>query len=105
MKITDDRTNIDYYLEWSTIVDAPVTYGLILDEFKKYYKQEYGEQGMKELPERLKRVEENNIGAYPPFDNYSSYFEHNRAGENETTLNKEGILKKYCRLLTPNQKQ
>lgn len=55
---------IDYYLEWSSIVDAPVTWGMPLEEFKVYYKKQYGLQGMKELPERLERVDKYGTSSY-----------------------------------------
>jgi hypothetical protein len=97
LKIHDEKFNKDYYMEWSTIVDAPVTYGCSLDEFKDYYKIQYGENGMRELDDRLKRVEEKGISAHPPFDNIESLLEYNRAGEDESTLDKEGLLEKYCR--------
>lgn len=45
------------YLVWSTIVGAPITYGLPLWEFKRHYRDEYGREAMRGLPERLKRVE------------------------------------------------
>ena len=47
----------DRYLEWSSIVDAPITYGLTLEEFTDYYRSEYGDQGMRDLPDRMARVE------------------------------------------------
>jgi len=97
IKIYDDKFNRDYYMEWSTIVDAPVTYGCSLEEFTEYYRAEYGRQGILELNERMKRVEEKGISAHPPFDNLQSLFKYNRAGEDETCLDKEGILERYCR--------
>lgn len=39
----------DKYFEWSTIVDAPVTNGMSLTEFRSYYQSEYGEDAMKNL--------------------------------------------------------
>lgn len=96
MKLKDDKSGNDYYLEWSTVVDAPVTYGMTLDEFREYYKAEYGNQGIKTLPEELKRVEEYGISAHPPFNELESYFRHNRAGEKESRLNKQQIIEKYC---------
>ena len=52
LKINDGSK--DYYLLWSTVVDAPVTQGMSLREFKKYYQSEYGEQGMINLPPTLR---------------------------------------------------
>lgn len=98
MKIHDDQFNKDYYLEWSTIVDAPVTWGCSLDEFKEYYKEKNGTNGLKDLEEsRLPRVQQYGISAYPPFDDLESYFSYNRAGKNEKTISKEQILERYCR--------
>lgn len=97
MKLHDDKENKDYYLEWSTVVDAPVTYGMSLEEFKQHYIEAYGSQEMKNLEERLARVEEKSISAHHPYDRLNSYFEFNRAGKKGGTLSKEGLLKNYCR--------
>lgn len=97
LKITDEVNQQDYYLEWSTIVDAPVTYGMPLDEFAKYYKMEYGDKGMSGFAERMQRVEEKGCSGYYPDDKLEEFFECNRAGDHETQLDKEGILDKYCR--------
>ena len=46
--------NLDgYYMEWSTVVDAPVTWGMSLAAFQDYYLQEYGESEFSKLDERL----------------------------------------------------
>lgn len=97
IKLTDALDNKDYYLEWSTVVDAPVTYGMGLEDFKKHYQQRYGTEGMRELPEKLARVEENGISGMSPFDDLQAEMSDNRAGDNETHLDLEGILDRYCR--------
>lgn len=94
IKLSDKTT--DYYLIWSTVVDAPVTYGQQLEYFKRYYKKQYGEEGMKELVGRLERVEKTGISAHPPFDDLDDLFLCNRAGDNETKLSKKQIIAKYC---------
>ena len=96
IKIHDDKTKKDYYLEWSSIVDAPTTYGLSLKEFKAYWKDEYGRNGMKGLPALLKRVE-TYMTSERTMATLDYYFRNNRAGKNETCLDKEGILNNYCR--------
>jgi hypothetical protein len=35
----------DRYFHWSTIVDAPITDGMLVDEFRKWYIFEYGNSG------------------------------------------------------------
>ena len=97
IKITDPTDQKDYYMEWSTIVDAPVTYGMSLEEFKEYYRVEHGESNMPGLQERLDRVAiKGSSGAYGNYDDVDKLIENNRAGENETCLSKQGILEHYC---------
>lgn len=86
----------DYYMEWSTVVDAPVTFGLSLEEFKEHYKEEYGNRGLMELDERLKRVEEKGISSLMDEDIHD-IISGNRAGKDETELSLEQIIEGYCR--------
>src|ERR1700761_5553495 len=97
MKLTDSEEKKDYYLEWSTIVDAPITWGLSLQSFKAYYRKKYGSQGMADLPMRLERVEKGGISAYSPFDVLEAYFEFNCAGPRGAVASKEYILENYCK--------
>jgi len=85
----------DRYLEWSTVVDAPVTYGMTLDEFKDYYRSEYGADGMRRLPERLERVEKKGLSAID-YSNLNELLVANRAGPNETYLTTKEIYTAYC---------
>lgn len=48
----------DKYFEWSTVVDAPITYGMTRDECVAYIKEEYGNQGLFGLNERLEKADE-----------------------------------------------
>lgn len=85
----------DYYFEYSTIVDAPVTFGLPLDEFKKYYREEYGQQGIDNLGPRLERVEKygsSQIGGIAADD----VLLWNRAGPDEVELTPDEIYQAYC---------
>ena len=84
----------DKYFEWSTIVDAPVTYGMNREELKEYIKRQYGNRGMRELPHRLKRVEKRGASWVDKHDlDYTIAF--NRAGEDESELTKQEIYEKY----------
>jgi hypothetical protein len=84
----------DYYLDWSTIVDAPVTYGLSLDEFKEYYRGEYGRSSLMELDERLARVNEK--GTSSVFHkNLEDLICCNRAGANEAKITLPEIIQRY----------
>ena len=47
----------DKYFEWSTIVDAPISYGMTLEELLQYIGEKYGQEGMDVLPARLLRLD------------------------------------------------
>jgi RNase P/RNase MRP subunit POP5 len=85
----------DKYFEWSTIVDAPVSRGVTKEELKGYIKRKYGEKGLSELHERLKRVEDKGTSSY--VTDLEGLINCNRAGENEETLTKEEIYNKYTK--------
>lgn len=82
------------YMEWSTVVDAPVTYGVPLERFKAYYRERYGTEGMKELPERLERVER--TGTSDMIGTLDGLISCNRAGDKEEELTMEQIIERYC---------
>jgi len=84
----------DKYFEWSTIVDAPITNGMSLSEFRSYYQSEYGENGMKNLDERLKLVEAKGISSILDH-NLEEFIKYNHAGDNETRLSMNEIYEKY----------
>lgn len=111
INLRDERESQDNYMEWSTVVDAPTTYGMTLDEFKEHYKEEYGNKGMEELDERLKRVAEKGTSARD-YASADELIECNRAGEyvkdfvprkeldneyDSYALTKEELLDEYCR--------
>lgn len=85
----------DKYLEWSTIVDAPVTYGMTTPELKAYIRFQYGAEGLEELPPRLARADQHGTSALPP-SSFAGLIESNRAGDNETHLSIEEIYERYC---------
>jgi hypothetical protein len=97
IKLTDEKTKTDYYLEWSTVVDAPVTYGLSLGDFREYYRHEYGLSGMREFDERIARVQKAGHSAIWDENYLETILRNNRAGDREKTLTKEQIIELYCR--------
>jgi len=82
-------------LEWSTVVDAPVTYGMREDEFTDYYQAEYGNEGMRELPARMARVREKGTSAYDDESWEDTALVCNRAGPDETQVD-AAMLWKLC---------
>jgi hypothetical protein len=90
----------DRYLEWSSIVDAPATYGMTLEEFKNYYEQSYGTSSMAELEERLKRVEKTGTSSMSE-ETVDELISFNRAGFEESCLSKEELIDHY--VIIPEQ--
>lgn len=84
-----------WYLEWSTIVDAPITYGMTLEEFRQWYREEYGRDGISKLEERLERVERTGTSSFQRFE-LEHLLEMNRAGVKESCLTKGEIIQHYC---------
>lgn len=84
----------DKYLIWSSVVDAPVTYGMTLDELTEYIREEEGKVGLSELPARLKRVEQtgtSHVNGLTP----AELILGNRAGYNETCLDMDELIQRY----------
>lgn len=86
----------EYYLEWSTVTDSPVTFGMTLNDFVEYYRAEYGRHGYRDLKMRLERVEKYGSSAHQTQYWLPSLFVGNRAGPNETELTEEEIYHAYC---------
>lgn len=84
-RVKDRRHNF-YYGEWSTIVDAPVSYLLNLEDFIAYYQSEYGINGMRGLIERLERVVQNGTSAIYRKITIKELLNYNRAGTKESQI-------------------
>lgn len=92
IKLSDKEKN--YYLEWSTIVDAPVSNGMALEEFKSYYKELYGTSSLEDLEKRLERVEQK--GTSSLVDSLKETISNNRAGYREQHLTYKQLIENYC---------
>lgn len=53
IKVADDE-----FIEWSTVVDAPITYVLSKKEMAVHLQEEYGDHGLRESNVALERAEE-----------------------------------------------
>ncbi len=84
------------YLEWSSVVDAPITFGMKLAEFEAYYLDEYGCEEMRNLPARIARVNAKGTSAYYDYS-VDDTIRMNRAGPDEIPLKKAEIIEWYCR--------
>ena len=81
------------YFEWSTVVDAPVSYAMTLEELTTYTKEEYGNQGIGELDSRIERC--NKYGTSFIGGNSREVLSCNRAGLEEGELTAEQIYDVY----------
>lgn len=79
IKLEDDR-----YLEWSTVVDAPVSASLDRDEAVKAWGEE-----------RIARADEKGTSFLDVTESAANYVRLNRAGPGETCLTMEQICKGY----------
>lgn len=88
------------YLEWSTVVDAPVTYLMDEDELRQHVQEQYGQEGLRVLPERMARVAAQGTSAHDGTSK-ADLLDYNRAGENESHLATEYEM--VARYTTPNK--
>jgi hypothetical protein len=95
VKLTDKKTNIDYYLLWSTVVDAPVTDGVSREQFEEVYREEYGRQGMTEFVARMARVDKKGTSSMID-ESAESLISFNRAGPDESLLSYDEVVRFYC---------
>jgi len=89
-----------WYLEWSTVVDAPVTYGMPLEEFKEYYRDEYGRSSLDELEKRLERVEIKGTSSMMD-GSAEELMDWNRAGKDGSSLSRQQLIDVYCTRILP----
>lgn len=94
IKLTDG-VGADWYLEWSSIVDAPVTYGMSRQEFERYYLEQYGRDGFRDFEERMGRVEKHGTSS-PLRAAVEHVIRRNHAGDNDEPLTIEQLITKYC---------
>lgn len=85
----------EYYLIWSSIVDAPISEGMSLPDLKDWIREEYGREGLDALPARLARVEAKGTSAMDDDDALDTIW-LNRAGPDERPLTILGIYRHYC---------
>jgi hypothetical protein len=83
------------YVEWSSIVDAPITRGMSVDELRAYVKEQYGNEGLRELPARLRRCEIDGTSSLRR-ESAEEVILCNRAGQGETRLTMAQIVDYYC---------
>lgn len=89
-----DENCREWWMEWSTVVDAPTTYGMNREDMEAHIREAYGAEGLRELPARMARAEETGTSAIGV--DLDEVLLGNRAGTNETSLTREQIVAMYC---------
>lgn len=83
------------YLEWSTGIAAPLTWGMTRSQFEAYYRDRYGWEGMRALPDRFKRVERLGTSSYDEGERESLVMS-NQAGAHGAKMSLGQIVEYYC---------
>lgn len=81
------------FWEWSTIVDAPVTYAMTEEQLREWHLEEYGRRGSTGIDGRIDRARETGTSGYGM--TREDVISHNRAGPNETHATLEEIMERY----------
>lgn len=87
------------YLVWSAVVDAPVTHLMDEAELMEYVGEQYGQEELDMLPERLALVARQGTSAQDG-TTQSDLLDYNRAGPNESHLKTAAEI--VARYTTPN---
>ncbi len=86
----------DHYIEWSTIADGPGSYGMTLEELTDYVREEQGNEGLRELPKRLARIDAKGTSSFDDKSAEDTIW-LNRAGPGEKPLHVAEIIEFYVR--------
>ena len=84
---------------YNTVSDGPrFVSGLTLEQVRIFTKEEYGNQGLKNLSERIKRAIEKGTSSYD-HDSLDETIQLNRAGINEEHLSSEEFIKLFLTII------
>ncbi len=89
-KLADDK-----YVEWSSIVDAPVTYILTRDHMLAHLDAEYGRSSFDENRRCLDRADKNGTSIQGMEYSVEDLVSSNRAGKNGDNITLPEILEMY----------
>lgn len=89
-----DHGEARYYMEWSSVVDAPITRGMRLTEFLDHFRAEYGQTGMRQLADKLDRANRYGTSCLRP-TSFDEYIAGNHAGLHGTEATRGQIVSHY----------
>ncbi len=83
------------FLEWSTVIDAPITFAMAEGELREYLAREYGQSDLALLDERIARAVSQGTSCISPPYNFDDIVSCNRAGPDETELSRDQLINIY----------
>lgn len=86
----------DKYLEWSTVVAAPVTRGMTREQMARYLFQRETELAERNVEEVLSKADEYGTSRFPWEEGVRTAIVDNRAGDDEVEITLDEIYEKYC---------
>lgn len=109
IKLTDPRDQHDWWLRWSTVVDAPTSPALPKEAFRRWLRQALQEEcpwfaeipdwgfflAHTALPKLLATVERHGTSYPALYREAAQVIRANRAGEGETLLTLEALIDAY----------
>lgn len=84
----------EWFLAWSDIVDAPVCYGRSDVELLQFFKDHDVNVDNLDFMDACEEATQTD---------HSSHWNHNRAGQGETSISRAEIIEKYCRSFKNNK--
>jgi hypothetical protein len=95
VRVGDTEPDGPWVVEWSTVVDAPVTYGMRRDEVEKHHREQYGVDGAVRLPRLMSELDARGISSRGT--SRETVLQVNRAGHHEACATEAEIVEWYCR--------
>ena len=93
IRLTDDRVTppTEHYMEWSSIVDAPIRSSTSLDEMQLHQWRKHGDEGIE--PSRFVRLASKGTSSH--LHELKDIIGYNRAGLEETSLSVHQLIDVY----------
>jgi hypothetical protein len=87
----------DYYLEWNIYIKAPVTAPMTLKEFRSHCLEHCSNQGLADLPGRLKLTEKKGTSCVS-HKSVDATLKNNKCGDDDSCLTRDQIIEKFIRV-------
>ncbi len=92
-----DTDGTEYWFLWSTIVDAPTTFGMTEKEYEQDYLYQFGQRSKLDLEQAMVRARQKGCGFFGTTSLDDLMNGRNHAGKGGQRLTKEEIIEWYLR--------